>query len=77
MNKRDVKLLTRIVVLAITALVLGLGAAIVVSEGEIAKVLPQSSLRDILIFLAPIASLMTIHYRAPLKIAPTLALRYV
>ncbi len=67
MNKRDTKFISRIIVLTMTALVLGLGARVVLENAELTKILPRSGLRDLLLVIAPLASLMAIQYTLAVK----------
>lgn len=67
MTKRDVKFIMRIVIMVMMALVAGLGVRVVLESVELLKIAPRTPLRDMLIFVSPIASLAILHYTLALR----------
>lgn len=61
-RKADAKLINRAAIINITALALGLGIAVAQQSPEFAKLMPASQTRDILFFIAPLATLASLQY---------------
>lgn len=67
MTSRDVKFVTRVIVMTMVALAAALGVRVVMESAELAKVVKPTPLRDMLSFVAPVASLAIIHYTLALR----------
>ena len=62
MRRANTKFVHRIIVLCILALTLGIGVAVVKSNPEVSKLVPDSLLRDSLLLISPLAGLAITGY---------------
>lgn len=67
MTRRDMKFVSRCLIISLIALVMSIGVRVVLESGELEKLIPRSPLRDFLLFFGPLVSLMAFHYMLAVK----------
>lgn len=67
MTSRDVKFVSRLIVMVMAALVAALGVRVTLESKELTKVFEQTPLRDLLVLTAPLVPLAFAHYMLALR----------
>ena len=62
MTNRQVRFISRIIVVTIVAAVAGLAARIAFESTELVKVIGEGGLRDLLILASPVSTLVLLHF---------------